>query len=402
MSPAKFLGQFPALVQPGLAAGERAFELLDAPPEVIDSAGGPARPAGFRDRLRFDGVGFALPAGEPVLQDIDLEIRPGEVMALVGPSGAGKSTLADLVPRFHDPTAGRITLDGVDLRSCGCAELRGLLGIVTQETILFHDTVRANIAYGSTRRRRPRSRRPPAPPTRTTSSSRCPPGTTRCSASAGVRLSGGQRQRIAIARALLRNPPILILDEATSALDTESERLVQQAIEELMHDRTVLVIAHRLSTVRQATRSWSWRPAASCSAAPTTSCSSRGAYRRLYELQFAVEGVEPEELSAPMRRRRPSPTRSPFPVASMLVPLQTARPLLDLTAQYAGLAEELQRGGARGWSRSSASSSARPWSASRRRSPGSWACSTPSAARAAPTRSCSRCARFDVARATRW
>ncbi|HEU0301812.1 MAG TPA: ABC transporter ATP-binding protein, partial [Longimicrobium sp.] len=147
MSPIKFLAQFPATVQPGLAAADRAFELLDAPVEIVDQPD--ALPVdGFRQALRLEGVGFAYVPETPVLQGIDLEVRPGEVVALVGPSGAGKSTLADLVPRFYDPTAGRITLDGRDLRTLKLKDVRALLGIVTQETILFHDTVRANIAYG--------------------------------------------------------------------------------------------------------------------------------------------------------------------------------------------------------------------------------------------------------------
>jgi subfamily B ATP-binding cassette protein MsbA len=251
MAPVKFIAQFPAAVQPGLAAAERVFELLDAPVEITDRAD--ALPVdGFRREIRFEGVGFEYAPGAPVLEDVDLVIRPGQVVALVGPSGAGKSTLADLIPRFHDPTSGRITLDGADLRDLKLAELRGVLGIVTQETILFHDTVRNNIAYGL----------PDATPEQVEAAARAanahefiaqmPAGYETVLGEKGTRLSGGQRQRIAIARALLRNPPLLILDEATSALDTESERLVQQAIDEVMHDRTVLVIAHRLSTVRRA------------------------------------------------------------------------------------------------------------------------------------------------------
>jgi ATP-binding cassette, subfamily B, bacterial MsbA len=251
MSPVKFLGNFPALVQPGLAAGERAFELLDAPAEIADLRD--ARPVSdFREMLRFEGVGFHYAAGEPVLEGIDVEVRPGEVVALVGPSGAGKSSLADLVPRFHDPTEGRITLDGIDLRDLRLHDLRSLLGIVTQETILFHDTVRANIAYGNDAATQEEVESAAHAANAHAFIMEMPAGYDTVLGERGVRLSGGQRQRIAIARALLRNPPILILDEATSALDTESERLVQQAIDELLHDRTVFVIAHRLSTIRQA------------------------------------------------------------------------------------------------------------------------------------------------------
>jgi subfamily B ATP-binding cassette protein MsbA len=251
MSPVKAIAQYPAGVQPGMAAAERAFELLDAPVEVIDRLD--ALPmAEFHDVVRYQGVRFDYAPGTPALQEIDLEIRRGQVVALVGPSGAGKSTMADLLPRFYDPTAGTITLDGVDVRELRLRDLRNQLGIVTQETILFHDTVRNNIAYGL----------PDAPMERVEAAARAsnahdfiatlPEGYDTVLGERGTRLSGGQRQRIAIARALLRNPPILILDEATSALDTESERLVQQAIDELMAGRTVLVIAHRLSTVRRA------------------------------------------------------------------------------------------------------------------------------------------------------
>jgi ATP-binding cassette, subfamily B, bacterial MsbA len=251
MSPVKFIAQFPAMVQPGLAAAERAFELLDAPVEVHDAPG--ARPpATFESALRFEGVAFEYGDGGPVLRGIDLEIRPGQVVALVGASGAGKSTLADLVPRFHDPTAGRITLDGTDLRELRLGELRALLGIVTQETILFHDTVRANIAYGIADAPDEAVERAARAAHAHEFIVRMPAGYETVLGEKGTRLSGGQRQRIAIARALLRDPPLLVLDEATSALDAASERLVQDAIEKLRAERTVLVIAHRLSTVRRA------------------------------------------------------------------------------------------------------------------------------------------------------
>jgi subfamily B ATP-binding cassette protein MsbA len=295
MSPVKFIAQFPSVVQPGLAAAERAFELMDAPVEVKDAPG--ALPVtGFRDEVRFEGAGFAYAPGVPVLTGIDLRIRPGEVVALVGPSGAGKSTLADLLPRFHDVTEGRITLDGADLRELRLAELRGLLGIVTQETILFHDTVRANIAYGV----------PDAPRERVEAAARAanahdfiaslPEGYDTVLGEKGTRLSGGQRQRIAIARALFRNPPVLILDEATSALDTESERLVQQAIDEVMAGRTVLVIAHRLSTVRRADQIVVLEGGRIVQRGTHDDLLARGGtYRRLYEMQFGPEVLAPAE-----------------------------------------------------------------------------------------------------------
>jgi ATP-binding cassette, subfamily B, bacterial MsbA len=305
MSPAKFLGQFPSLVQPGLAAGERVFEILDSKPEVTEEANA-APLAGFTSRVRFEGVGFEYQPGEPVLRDIDLEIGAGEVVALVGPSGAGKSTLADLLPRFHDPSSGRVTLDGVDLRSIRLADLRGLMGIVTQDTILFHDTVRANIAYGVDGASQADVEAAARAAHAHDFIADFPDAYDTVIGERGVRLSGGQRQRLAIARALFRNPPILILDEATSALDTESEQLVQKAIEELMHDRTVLVIAHRLSTVRRADK------IVVLDAGRIVERGSHaelllhdGVYQRLHQLQFAepaagkgLVGGIPEEESA--------------------------------------------------------------------------------------------------------
>jgi ATP-binding cassette, subfamily B, bacterial MsbA len=291
MSPLKFVAQYPALVQPGLAAGERAFALLDAPVEVAERPD--ARPvAAFRDAVRMEGVSFAYAPETPVLEGVDLEIRCGEVVALVGPSGAGKSTLADLVPRFHDPTSGRVTLDGVDLRDLRLRDLRALLGIVTQETILFHDTVRANIAYAL----EDASQEAVEAAARAANAhefiAAMPAGYDTVLGEKGTRLSGGQRQRIAIARALLRNPPILILDEATSALDTESEHLVQEAVEQLMAERTVLVIAHRLSTVRRADRIVVMDGGRIVEEGTHDALIARGGvYRRLYRMQFGADAA---------------------------------------------------------------------------------------------------------------
>jgi subfamily B ATP-binding cassette protein MsbA len=287
--PVKWLGQFPSLVQPGLVAAGRAFELLDAQPEIVNRPDGKPVTA-FRDAIRFEGVTFGYGADEPALRDVDLEIGRGRVVALVGPSGAGKTTMANLVPRFYDPTAGRITLDGLDLRS--------LMGIVTQETILFHDTVRANIAYGLD------GVEPAALEAAAKAANahdfimELPAGYDTLLGERGTRISGGQRQRIAIARALLRNTPILILDEATSALDTESERLVQAAIERLMEDRTVLVIAHRLSTVRRADAIVVLDDGRIVERGRHEELLAvKGVYRRLYRLQF--ESMDEADLRAP-------------------------------------------------------------------------------------------------------
>jgi subfamily B ATP-binding cassette protein MsbA len=209
----------------------------------------------FRDSLVFEDVSFAYDAeGGTVLSDINLNARKGDVIALVGASGAGKTTLVDLIPRFYQPTAGRICLDGVDTRDITLPSLRSLMGIVSQETVLFNDTVRNNIAYGRGARYTDAQVEAAARAANAHDFiTALPQGYDTPLGERGTRLSGGQRQRIAIARALLLDPPILILDEATSALDTESERLVQEAIDRLLEGRTVFVIAHRLSTIQHAT-----------------------------------------------------------------------------------------------------------------------------------------------------
>jgi subfamily B ATP-binding cassette protein MsbA len=253
MSPLKKLSGVNSTLQEGLAAGDRIFRLLDTPAAIADRAD--ALPVtGFADAIRFEDVSFAYAEGGTVLEHLDLVLKRGETVALVGPSGAGKSTIADLLPRFYDPTAGRVTLDGKDLRNLKLAEVRGLFGIVPQETILFHDTVARNIAYG--RDDVPQSAIEAAARAANAHDfvSRLPRGYDTPIGERGVKLSGGERQRIAMARAVLKDPAILILDEATSALDSASEALVQDAIERLRAGRTALIIAHRLSTVQRADR----------------------------------------------------------------------------------------------------------------------------------------------------
>ncbi|HUM02390.1 MAG TPA: ABC transporter ATP-binding protein [Thermoanaerobaculia bacterium] len=238
-------------LQTALASARRLFEILDAPVDVVD--GPEARPLpAFAREIRFDGVSFAYPGEGPVLHGIDLVVPRGSVTALVGPSGAGKTTLVNLVPRFMDATAGTVTVDGLDVRLSTLSSLRGQIGLVTQDVILFDDTVRHNVAYG--RKDVPEGRIRAALDAANALGfvEELPRGLDTRVGESGARLSGGQRQRLAIARALLKDPPILILDEATSSLDTESERAVQQALERLMAGRTVIVIAHRLSTVRRA------------------------------------------------------------------------------------------------------------------------------------------------------
>ena len=221
-----------------------------------------------------------------VLRGIDLTVRNGETVALVGGSGGGKTTLVNLVPRFYDPTAGRITLDGIDIREFDPRELRTRIGIVTQETLLFLDTVHDNIAYGMNA-----SREAVVAAAKQAFAHdfimEMPNGYDSLMAETGATLSGGQRQRIAIARALLQDPPILILDEATSALDTESERAVQAALETLMKDRTTLVIAHRLSTIQRATRICALKHGRIAEQGSHEELlEHRGEYERLYNMQF--------------------------------------------------------------------------------------------------------------------
>jgi subfamily B ATP-binding cassette protein MsbA len=251
--PIKSLSDVHVRMQRSLAAAERIFEVLDTRPDVQDRPGARTL-SGQHNNIEFDRVHFAYDTGPPVLDDVSFSVAHGEVLAVVGPSGAGKSTLLDLIPRFYDPTAGAIKIDGVDLRDVTMASLRARMGIVTQETILFHDTVFRNVAYGCEDATPEQVQRAAEMANAAAFIERMPEGYDTIVGARGVRMSGGQRQRIAIARALLRNPEILIFDEATSALDTEAELQVQEAIDRLMQNRTVFVVAHRLSTIQHADR----------------------------------------------------------------------------------------------------------------------------------------------------
>lgn len=239
--------------QQAVGASEKVFGYLDVHSEMTDKPQAVVLPR-FEREIAFEDVEFAYEPGQPVLQRVNLRIHRGDVIALVGSSGAGKTTLANLIPRFFDPTGGRLLVDGHDLRDVTLASLRAQIGMVTQETILFNDTVFNNIAYGRVSESRSAVEDAARAALAHDFISAMPEGYQTLIGERGQRLSGGQRQRIAIARALLKNPPILILDEATSELDTESELLVQRALQNLMEGRTVLVIAHRLSTVRRADR----------------------------------------------------------------------------------------------------------------------------------------------------
>jgi ATP-binding cassette, subfamily B, bacterial MsbA len=289
--PAKWLSRFPSSVGPALVGAERIFEFLDTPMDMIDRPGA-REMTDAPEVIRFENVSFAYNAGAPVLQDVNLEARQGSVVALVGPSGAGKTTLVDMVARFYDPTEGRITFDGVDLRDFRLASLRRHLGVVTQETVLFHDTVRANIAYALPEATQDAIERAARAANAHDFITELPQGYDTVLGERGTRLSGGQRQRIAIARAILRDPPILIFDEATSALDSESERLVQEAIEHLLEGRTVFVIAHRLSTIQNADRILVLESGRIIQSGTHDELIAQGGlYRKLYRLQYGADQV---------------------------------------------------------------------------------------------------------------
>ena len=242
------------LPEQALAAAERVFDVLDLPTEQVASGGQTELPLISRS-LEFRQVAFQYEGqGDPALKAIDLTIRAGEVIALVGSSGSGKTTLVSLLPRFYDPSGGQILIDGVDIRTCTLQSVRGQIGIVSQEVVLFDDTVRNNIGYGRQGATLDDVMRAAQLAYAHDFIARMPDGYDTLIGERGLKLSGGERQRLAIARAILRDPPILVLDEATSALDTQSERIVQMALSNLMRNRTTLVVAHRLSTIQNADR----------------------------------------------------------------------------------------------------------------------------------------------------
>ena len=305
MTIAGSIGQFSGLwtsIQETLGATGRLFEILDTQSQIYDLPGARPLPP-VEGRITFERVSFsysiedpqpddALAKREAILSDIDLEVQPGEVLALVGPSGAGKTTLVNLIPRFFDPTAGRILIDGQDLRSLQVKSLRAQIGIVPQETLLFGSTVRENILYG----RLDATEAELVEAARSANAdefiAQLPRGYDTPVGERGVKLSGGQRQRIAIARAILKNPRILLLDEATSSLDSESEALVQEALDRLMKGRTSLVIAHRLSTIRNAGRIAVLNAGRVVELGAHAELMQRdGLYAQLYKMQFRVGNI---------------------------------------------------------------------------------------------------------------
>lgn len=295
LDPVRKLSDVNNLVQTSVASAERCFEMMDAQPDITETADAVALPP-LRDALRFENVTFSYSTGEEVLRGLTLEIKRGQMVAVVGPSGAGKSTLAKLVPRYYDVSGGAVTLDGVDIRRATFHSLREQMSIVTQDTILFAETVRANIAFG----------RDTYPDERVRGAARAanaedfigalPEGFDTVIGESGNSLSGGQRQRLAIARAIIKDPAILILDEATSSLDSESERLIQDALDHFVAGRTTIVIAHRLSTVRRADRIVVMEAGRIVEEGTHAELLAKdGLYRRLHDTQFRDREDTPGE-----------------------------------------------------------------------------------------------------------
>ncbi len=239
-------------VQEAVAGAERVSELLSETPDIADAPDAVELSGRAKGNIRFEDVSFAYQPGQSVFENINLNVPAGSMLALVGPTGAGKTTLASLIPRFYDAQSGRITLDGHDVRDLSLASLRGQISIVLQDVFLFHGTVRDNILFGRADASEAEMREAARVANAEAFIERLPQGYDTMIGERGVKLSGGQKQRLAIARAVLRDAPILILDEATSAVDTQTERLIQEALERLMVGRTTVVIAHRLSTIRKA------------------------------------------------------------------------------------------------------------------------------------------------------
>jgi subfamily B ATP-binding cassette protein MsbA len=285
MKPMKRLTNVYSINQQAMAAASRVFEVLDTPETIADKPGAKDL-ARFRNSVAFRGVSFAYD-DKDVLKDIDLEVKAGEIAAFVGPSGVGKTTLVNLIPRFYDVTKGKITIDGVDIRDCTRRSLMDQISIVTQETILFNETVAYNISYGSKSAKKEDIIKAAEIANAHSFITKMPDGYDTVIGERGFRLSGGEKQRLSIARAVFKNSPILILDEATSQLDTESEILVQEAIDRMMRNRTVFVIAHRLSTIKHATRIYVLDSGRIADVGAHDSLIQKGGmYKKLYDMQF--------------------------------------------------------------------------------------------------------------------
>ena len=290
ISPIKKLANVHAITQQALAANERIYDILETKPTVVEKPDAKELPV-IKENIKIEHVFFHYDQESGVvLKDIHLEIKVGELVAIVGPTGTGKSTLVNLIPRFYDPTSGSVTIDGINLKEVSFKSLRGQIGIVAQETILFNDTVRANIAYGNLEASKEEIEAAAQKAFAHSFIMKMPKGYDTLIGDRGFRLSGGEKQRIAIARAILRNPPILILDEATSQLDSESEKFVQEALDELMKARTVIAIAHRLSTIFKANKIIVLDQGRIVGLGSHDKLlETCGLYKRLYQTQFLVE-----------------------------------------------------------------------------------------------------------------
>ncbi|KPK99579.1 MAG: hypothetical protein AMJ91_07305 [candidate division Zixibacteria bacterium SM23_73_3] len=288
MQPIRTISHLNIDIQQGLAAGKRIFEVLDTQPKIKNYPDA-IKKESLEKAVTFEEVSFSYDGNKEVLSDISFEVNAGEVVALVGPSGAGKSTLMDLLPRFYDPTRGEIKVDGIDLKKIDLNSLRNLMGIVTQETILFNDTVWNNVAYGYEQASEDRVYDAARAANAHDFIRAMPQEYQTVIGDRGVKLSGGEKQRLAIARALFKNPPILIFDEATSSLDSESEALVQEAIDRLMKGRTVFVIAHRLSTIQNVDKIVVLNHGRIVQIGDHESLMKEGGlYKRLYQMQFKL------------------------------------------------------------------------------------------------------------------
>jgi subfamily B ATP-binding cassette protein MsbA len=284
--PIKSLGAVNNEIQAGMAAADRIFDVLDSTPEVLDTEAG-LKLGAASGEVEFKDVHFAYVKGEPVLRGVSLKVSPGEVVALVGSSGSGKSTMIDMIPGFYHPDQGQILIDGHNIPELNPQSLRSNMGIVTQEVILFHDSIFNNIAYGLDNISLDDVKAAAKAANADQFIERLPGAYETVIGDRGLKLSGGQRQRLSIARAILKNPAILLLDEATSALDTEAEQLVQEAIDRLVKDRTTIVIAHRLSTIQNVDRIYLLEEGEVVQVGTHDELlAAGGRYKELYTMQF--------------------------------------------------------------------------------------------------------------------
>ena len=293
LDPVRKLSAVNNMIQTSVASAERVFEFIDSQPDIVETPGATELPP-MTQGIQFDGLSFAYTPDNPVLRDISVDVKVGETVALVGPSGSGKSTFIKLLPRFYDAQKGGIRIDGTDIRDVTLQSLRAQISLVTQDMILFAESVRENIAAGRTDYTQAQIEQAARAANAAEFIEKLPQGYDTCLAEAGTTLSGGQRQRLAIARAFIKDPRILILDEATSSLDSESERLIQDALDHFLKGRTAFIIAHRLSTVQRADRILVIEKGSIVEQGSHQELLAMdGVYRRLYETQFGRQEETP-------------------------------------------------------------------------------------------------------------